>query len=135
MITADVRLFHERFGVPVGTRPQLLSATDFTYRLAFLREELTELEAAHAAGDLAEVADALVDLVYVAVGTALWAGLDFDAHWREVQRANLAKVRTPAPGASRRGHGHDVVKPLGWRPPCHEPILLATRNAHAEVDQ
>ena len=122
-LVSDLREFHARFGVPTGEAPRLLSAFDFAYRFAFLHEELAELEAAHAAGDLAEVADALVDLIYVAAGTALWAGLDLEAHWDAVHAANLRKVPVTSPTSSKRGHGADVVKPPGWVPPDHHSIL------------
>lgn len=117
---ADVRAFHEKFGVPVGAKPALLTADAWKFRENFLIEELSETRAAHARGDLAEFADGLVDLIYVAVGTALWAGLDLDAHWAEVQRANMAKET----GGTR--HKHDIRKPPGWVGPDHLKVLLDT---------
>ena len=131
-LVADVRAFHEKFGVPVGELPRLLSDRDFSYRLEFLREELGELLEAHQRYDAAGFIDALVDLTYVAIGTALWGGYDFDAHWAEVQRANLAKVKVERAVLSRRSHEQDVVKPLGWQPPRHEPLFLVTRHARVE---
>jgi predicted HAD superfamily Cof-like phosphohydrolase len=56
----DVRAFHERFGVPVGTWPHLLNDEDFLFRLKFLKEELTELEIAHADEDLVRGLDRIV---------------------------------------------------------------------------
>lgn len=149
----DVGAFHEKFGLPHAgeLRPAPLSADLVRYRGGFLLEELAEWfhdqGAEEAANRLRELirdlqklvwrdapmeglagsADALADLVYVALGTAHLSGLPFDAHWAEVQRANMAKERaTGADDArSKRGHALDVVKPAGWRGPDHWPILLA----------
>lgn len=127
----DVKAFHAKLGLPVGDRPRLLEPSDYKFREDFLIEELTEFRQAHARGDLADVADALVDLAYVVLGTALWMGLDWEAHWAAVQAANMAKER----GQGRRGHTYDAVKPPGWRPPDHQAILRAALDcAHAQGD-
>lgn len=124
----DVGEFHRKFGLPHlgdGESPRLLSETDFNFRYRFLKEELRELDEAQGNGDLAKVADALADLVYVALGTAHLMGVPMNEIWAEVQRANLAKAR--ARGAddprSTRGHRLDVVKPEGWLPPDVEGVI------------
>lgn len=125
----DVRSFHRRFDLPhhPHTEPGILAEDVFEFRLKFLKEELLEFEEAHREGHVVNAADAIADLVYVALGTAHLMGLPFDAIWSEVQRANMAKVRaTGADDArSKRGHGLDVVKPEGWRPPDHNPAVRA----------
>jgi predicted HAD superfamily Cof-like phosphohydrolase len=123
-----VREFHAKFGLPHdanGSPPRLLDASTWEFRYRFLHEELRELAEAHNAGDLAGFADALVDLIYVASGTAHLAGLRLDDHFDEVHRANLTKERATGAddGRSKRGHALDVVKPPGWRAPDHAPIL------------
>ncbi len=124
----DVGLFHQKFSLPHlgdGSPPHLLSPDEFSFRYEFLQEELTELLEAHARGDLAGFLDGLVDLVYVACGTAHLAGLPFDEAWAEVQRANLSKERAAGADDARstRGHALDVVKPAGFVPPDIEGIL------------
>ncbi len=61
--------------------------------------------------------DGLVDLVYVALGTAWLMGLDFPEAWRRVHAANMQKVRAQRKEESARGTTFDVVKPAGWQPP------------------
>lgn len=132
-----VRAFHRRFGLIVGDRPQHLTRRKLQERVEFLLEELQELangcglEIDAVAGgvgvinngqveqDLAQQADALVDLVYVALGTAVQLGLPWEVLWDDVHRANMSKVRGP----TKRGHQVDVTKPEGWRGPRTHEIL------------
>lgn len=125
----NVLKFHQKFGVPVGERPTQLSQEDFIYRVAFMHEELNELMAAYLQGNLAKQVDALLDLEYVLLGTALWMGLApiWDQAHDEVQRANMAKMPALTKEQSfmetGRGHKMDVIKPQGWRSPDIEGIL------------
>lgn len=107
--------------VAAAAPPALLPKARVCERIKFLQEELTELCAAVDDDDLAAQADALVDLVVVALGTAAQLGLPWPACWDEVLRANRAKV----PGVGKRGMAQDLVKPPGWRAPDHGPLLAA----------
>lgn len=136
----DVLEFHRRFGLPVpgaANPPNLPSREVIEFRLKFMREELEETERAVAAGDLVGVADGLVDLIYVAIGTAWFCGLPLCAVWDEVHAANLRKVRTPSADASKRGSAWDVVKPIGWRGPDVAGVLnrYSSRLAWAVTDE
>ena len=122
----DVLSFHAKFNLPRGGSPRTFDEETFNFRLEFLHEELDEFHKAFAEGNLPGMADALVDLVYVALGTAAMMGIPFDECWREVQAANMRKVR--ANGAdderSKRKNSLDVVKPEGWKPPDIAGVLL-----------
>lgn len=131
---ADVGDFHEKFGLPRSDNtiagnidddtPHELTAELYDFRNRFMQEELDEFREAWADGDLAKQADALVDLVYVAMGTAHLMGLPWQALWDEVQRANMSKERAAADGSnSVRKSSFDVVKPAGWMPLDIEGIL------------
>lgn len=62
--------------------------------------------------------DALIDLVYVALGTAHILGYPWQEGWDLVQKANMAKVRAKPDGSdSLRHSSFDVVKPEGWTAP------------------
>lgn len=69
--------------------------------------------------DLAGQADALVDLVYVALGTAVMMGLPWQELWSDVHAANLRKVR----GRTKRDMPLDLMKPEGWAGPQTASIL------------
>lgn len=124
----DVLAFRRKFGQLVSTEPVHLTKRRLAERANFLLEELEEF--AHGAGlimeggryviceevdqDLAAQADGLIDIVYVALGTAIMLGLPWHALWDDVQRANMNKELGPT---------GDVVKPRGWKPPRGEDIL------------
>lgn len=95
------------------------------YRLKFLEEELDELRKAINERDLADVADALADIVWVALGTAHYFGLPFDHVWAEVRRANMDKVRVPRGNdPTQKNWRVDVItKPAGWQPPDITKVL------------
>ena len=119
----DVQAFHEKFQVPRALSPRLLDPVTFEFRNKFLQEELDEFVEGFVERDLHKMGDALVDLVYVALGTADIMGLPWDKLWDEVQRANMAKERATRPEDSKRGSTLDVIKPPGWTPPDHTPAL------------
>ena len=111
----DVKEFHEKFGLAYDGPPRELSLELRVFRREFLKEELREYVTAET---LYEQLDALVDLVYVALGTARLHGFDFDEAWRRVHQANMSKVRAQKDSDSKRGSAaFDVVKPSGWVAP------------------
>lgn len=110
----DVREFHKKFGLirPIAgaARSRKLTGAKLVERIEFMQEELTEFTAGVINDDYALQADSLVDLVYVALGTAVMMALPFDELWYDVHEANMRKVR----GTTHRGHAVDVMKPNGW---------------------
>ena len=114
----DVRDFHRQFGLEYTGPPRALPAELHNFRLRFKLEELTEYETASWNEDLPAVLDALVDLLYVLMGTVHLHGFDpiFREAWKRVHDANLKKVRAGGVGSDRGGE-FDVVKPEGWQPP------------------
>lgn len=126
-----VKDFHLRFGVPCdedADAPFLPAPDVLEYRRGFLQEELDEFTEACQGQNLELALDALLDLVYVAYGTALLMGVSPEA-WQElfddVQRANMAKERATSANdpRSKRSHSLDVVKPTGWIGPRGADIL------------
>lgn len=105
-----VRQFHNVVLGIEDTTPTFNLPVEFSQRVSFLEEELEELELAHAERDLVGVADALADLVYVAIGTAHMMGIDFEQVFKAVHAANMQKLR----GITKRGMVYDAIKPEGW---------------------
>lgn len=119
----DVLAFNKKFNVPMSPVPALLCDELFRYRFQFLCEELMEFKSACYVSDLCDAADALIDLVYVAHGTALMMGLPWEQLWAEVQKKNMLKIATRRKEDSKRGSVYDVTKPDDWTPPDHKSIL------------
>ena len=125
----DVGDFHRKFGLATsdtkaGPSPYNDELLDF--RIRFMHEELDEFVEGLEENDDAKMFDALLDLVYVAMGTAHLLGYPWEIGWNAVQAANMKKQRAAADGSdSKRGSSFDVVKPPGWAPPDIEKVLGA----------
>jgi NTP pyrophosphatase (non-canonical NTP hydrolase) len=122
---ASVAAMYMQFGmgrVNPNDPPHLIDGRTASFRIAALGEELEELAASYAADDLPNIADALVDLVVFAMGTAVLHNLPWEELFEEVMRANSSKVT--GPGVKVRGYGlPDLLKPEGWKPPDIEGTL------------
>jgi len=126
----DIAMFHQKFEIPRLNEPGLLKVEDMGFRIGFLFEEMQELVDAYEGDDLVQQFDALIDLIYVALGTAYMMGLPFADGWSRVHSANMKKERATDEFdlRSKRGNALDVVKPEGWVAPdltdlC-SPIIL-----------
>lgn len=91
----DVWEFHRFFGHSVGHKPRFLDNKRHEFRVKLIDEEFTEFKDAVITKDLVEAADALADLVYVVIGTAVEMGIPFEAVWRAVQYSNMDKRMNP----------------------------------------
>lgn len=118
MLEQVTRFHAEVTGQPCPKAPvDRLAAERVKYRYDHLFEELEEFDEAARAGDIPKAADALVDLIYVALGGLAEMGFAPRAAFGEVHRANMTK----RPGVvAKRGAAHDAVKPADWSPPDFE---------------
>lgn len=112
-LTHDIFEFHEKFGIAYYGPPRELPKDLTEFRIKFLKEEVDEYKDAVYAGDKAKMFDALIDLIYVALGTAHLHGFNFDEGWARVHAANMTKVKGP----SERSAHYDVIKPPDFVPP------------------
>lgn len=151
----DIEEFHKKFGLTYDGKPRALPGDLLGFRRRFMTEELEEyndsaalaldtaqrirreasatptlLDELHKslADDLELSLDALVDLVYVALGTAYFHGFNFKEAWTRVHAANMKKERVAKADDSKRNSIYDVVKPPGWKPPSHRDLV--EDNAH-----
>lgn len=110
----DIEAFHLKYGLAYNGQPRMLDEKTSSFRAGFIEEELDEYILADTMEDKF---DALIDLVYVALGTAYLHGFNFEEGWNRVHSANMKKVRATQADQSKRGSSQDVVKPEGWEPP------------------
>lgn len=77
------------------------------------------------------VADALVDMMVLIVGTGLELGIPLDRVWDEIHRTNMAKVGTD--GSVRRRADGKVLKPDGWKKPDIAAMLEEPSGAWSGI--
>lgn len=121
----------EDFQLAAGAKrpsvPTVPAAAVLRLRQQLIREEYEEVTAAiegltavstnGTTPDVTELVHELADLLYVVYGTFSSCGVDADAVFAEVHRANMEKI-----GGPRRADGK-LLKPTGWQPADVEGIV------------
>ena len=119
----DIDNFHKKYGFEKNEKVGIPDDNELVnFRTSFLMEELAEYTNAITKKDAAGALDALVDIVYIALGTAWLFNLPFAKAWTEVQKANMSKIRAKDK-TGKRGTSFDVVKPKDWKAPNIERII------------
>ena len=119
----DVVQFHCKFGIQYQGPPRALPEDLFKFRIKRLADEHCEYLDAVAAGIHKDQLDALVDLVYIALGNAHLHGWDFDEAWKRVHATNMSKERVSVRNPGKYGHFTDIVKPAGWSTPQLDDLV------------
>ena len=120
--------FHLALDGELLEKPTVPSAEIINLRRTLIREEYEEvLEAFDALegakeGALAHLMHECSDLLYVVYGTMVACGVDGDAVFDEVHRANMQKANGP-----RRADGK-VLKPADFRPANVAAVLEKLQN-------
>lgn len=126
-IVADVREFHaatrqpDLVEMPTDRRPGLVRRVS---RKRLLREECDELDDALVANDLVEFLDAVMDIIYILIGTGLisFGGERLIRAWDEVHASNMRK-REPSTGRMVIDANGKITKPQGWVGPDIRSIV------------
>jgi len=111
-----VKEFHNAFKVPASEIPVMLTFDRAKLRAGFMREELNEFEEA---ANIYEQADAMIDLMYFALGTLVEMGVKPDKIFEIVHEANMNKRLSGGEIFTREGDGK-IIKPPGWEHPDAE---------------
>lgn len=106
-MACDVKEFWSLESVPPEVRE---------LRFNLLIEEFEEYKKAENNDDETWIADALVDLIYIAIWTARVYWIPIDKVWEEVQKSNMAKVDMETWKVKKR-EDWKVLKPEWWIPP------------------
>jgi len=112
-----VREFHLAFNHQCPERPELLREPRSSKRYNWMREELEEFRKATSIHDQA---DAMVDLIYFALGTLVEMGVRPGRLFDIVHEANMKKLWPD--GKVHYAADGKVIKHPSWQPP--EPQLI-----------
>ena len=88
----SVKKFMQTFGQEIKINPTFPDDKIANLRLKLIEEELSELKVAIREKDIAEVADALTDILYVTYGAGHSFGIDLNKCFDEVQNSNMSKL-------------------------------------------
>ena len=105
----------------------------FERRAIMLREEVRELSDAYGWGDKVEVADAIADIIYVALGAAVEAGIDIEPVIEEVIESNNSKIDWQNAKPWRTRADGKILKDHHYRPPRIAEILEAQERVEARL--
>ena len=111
----DVVDFMAAFGQPVPDKVQPITEQLRSFRYALIHEEAKELLDSQ---NIVEYADAVTDLLYVVLGSAIAAGIDKTTLvrcWNEVHASNMSKFWS-AESAYSLDKGYDI-EPAGYACP------------------
>lgn len=106
-----VAAFHDKHGFANPEKPEMLTVDAGRVRLKLILEEANEYFDAIAECDLVRVADAIADMAYVVLGTAVAHGIDLQPLFDEVHRSNMTKDAAPANEPNRPFKGPDFQQP------------------------
>lgn len=120
-----VRAFHLAFGHPVAQRPVALDLERRRTRERWMAEEIEEwLEA----DNIVDQVDAMVDLIYFALGSLVELGIPPAAIFGIVHDANMSKLWPD--GTPHYFSSGKVQKPAGWTDP-YERIAAAVSSVRS----
>lgn len=138
---AKLREFHRAIGLTPATTPTVPDLALLELRNTLVQEEWAEVQAEFEAlrgrlqagervptQDLVPLIHELTDLLYVTYGALDQFGVDADAVFAEIHRANMHKTTGP-----KRADGKQL-KPAGWQPADVRGVIERAMRALAEGD-
>lgn len=120
----QVLAFHDHFAVPIQKSPQQLPADRVQKRAKWMQEELEEFIASQS---LVEQADAMIDLIYLALGSLVEMGVKPEALFDIVHEANMSKLWADGKPRYRQSDGK-VIKPPTWKDPAPRMVAEIERQ-------
>jgi predicted HAD superfamily Cof-like phosphohydrolase len=122
----QVQEFHDTYGLPVKSSPDLSDPKTNDLRINLIAEELEELKEAIRNNDPLETLDALIDLQYVLDGAFLSFGLHDvkEAAFNEVHRSNMSKLGEDGKPIRRESDGKVMKGPNYFKPDLAQFIKM-----------
>lgn len=122
-----VKEFQLKFGHPVADKPIMLDKVRVQKRYNWMLEEINEFLEAE---EIVEQADAMIDVIYFALGTLVEMGIKPDALFDIVQAANMAKLWPD--GKPHYNSEGKTIKPPTWEDP-HEKLKMEIKKQYDTV--
>lgn len=107
-----VREFQEKFNHPVSNRPKFMDKERAMKRYHWMLEEINEFIEAD---EIVEQADAMIDVMYFALGTLVEMGIKPDELFDIVHKANMSKLWPD--GKPHYNEEGKTIKPSTWIDP------------------
>lgn len=114
----EVKLFHEKFNHPVSEQPRCMELERAKKRYNWMKEEIDEFIEAVEENDIVEQADAMIDVMYFALGTLVEMGIKPDELFEIVQCANMSKLWED--GKPHYNDEGKTIKPVTWKDPYED---------------
>lgn len=112
LMDAQLRVleFHAKHEFPINVKPGDIPKTDHV-RTHLIAEELAELSLAIGEQNIVKIADAIGDLLYVVLGTAVTYGLPADLIFEEIANSNDTKAKRDPNDTRLRSKGESYRAP------------------------
>ena len=123
----SVRLFHKKFNHPISYTPTRMDLERANKRYNWMLEEINEFIEAVKKEDIVEQADAMIDVIYFALGTLVEMGIEPDALFEIVQEANMSKLWED--GKPHYNQDGKTIKPKTWEDP-HDKLNLVIEEMY-----
>ncbi len=107
-----VKEFHSKFNHPVRGKPTLLEQERVEKRTKWMLEEIQEFVDSN---NVSDQADAMIDLMYFALGTLVEMGVEPTNLFKTVHEANMSKLWED--GKPHYNEDGKTIKPKGWIDP------------------
>lgn len=131
----DVVAFHYATKSPVVLTPTTMAPDRVRLRKRLRDEEaVTELDEAFEEDDPIKLLDAIVDSIYILLGTAAEAGITpkmVDEAWQEVHSSNMSKC-DPVTGLAIHREDGKILKPASYHPP---DLIKVFENGHVRYSK
>jgi predicted HAD superfamily Cof-like phosphohydrolase len=122
----DVKEWHQKMNLRFNTTIQYDELDSISIsRIRLISEEFAELCKAISEENWKEISDALADLTFVVLGTAVEFNLPFNEIWEEVRKSNLTKL------GGYLDNGGKFMKPITYKAPDIDSILRKKFNNEA----
>lgn len=107
--------FNRLFRIEHPTTPQLVDLQTQELRCDLLTEELQEYKEANSSGNVVEVLDAITDMLYIVIGTAVQHGMQdvLEQAFSFVHSSNLSKLDENNEPIINGDKTYDPTRPLG----------------------